>query len=60
VPLLTLSFWSRDWIGWWCMVPIVLSLVLIVQAAKAWYIDRQVLLFEEMKGRHDEYARWAY
>ncbi len=107
VPLLTLSIWSRDWIGWWCLVPTVASLVserttvatppqfttavlnvtyalqaagvavlayglvrldvvatvagfVIVQATKAWFIDRQVLLFEEMKGRHDEYARWEY
>src|SRR5689334_12163142 len=28
LPLLALSVWSRDWIGWWCLVPIVLSLVL--------------------------------
>jgi hypothetical protein len=136
LPLLAVSIWSRDWIGWWCLVPIVLSLVfmmvnpllfakprstrnwasrgvfgervwserttvavperfttgplnatyafqavgaavlgyglarldvvatvagiVIVQAAKAWYIDRQVLLYEEMKGRHPQYASWEY
>lgn len=27
VPLLVLSIWSRDWIGWWCLIPIGLSLV---------------------------------
>jgi hypothetical protein len=131
-----LSIWSRDWIGWWCLVPIVLSLVfmmvnpklfpkprstrhwtsksvfgervwsertsvavpaqfsvgplnatyvfqaagaallayglvrlnvidtvagiVILQVAKAWYLDRQVLLYEEMKGRHAPYADWEY
>jgi hypothetical protein len=27
LPLLALSIWSRDWIGWWCLVPVALSLV---------------------------------
>lgn len=136
LPLLALSVWSRDWIGWWCLVPLVLSVVfmmvnpllfarprstrnwasrgvfgervwaernavpvpgqftagplratyviqtvglavlvyglvrldvvdtvagvVILQAAKAWYIDRQVLLYEDMKGRHPQYAAWEY
>ena len=136
LPLLALSIWSRDWIGWWCLVPIVLSLVfmmvnpllfpkprstrnwaskgvfgervwsqrntvpvpaqfnpkvlrvtyaiqtvgaaalvyglvrfdliatitglVILQSAKAWYIDRQVLLYEDMKQRNAEYASWEY
>ncbi|MDI6104579.1 hypothetical protein QLQ12_38915 [Actinoplanes sp. NEAU-A12] len=136
LPLLALSIWSRDWIGWWCLAPVVLSLVfmminpvlfprprstrnwasrgvfgervwserttvavpdqfnarvlavtyaiqlvgavvltyglvrldavdtvagiIILQAAKAWYIDRQVLLFEDMKTRHEPYAAWEY
>lgn len=136
LPLLALSIWSRDWIGWWSVVPVVLSLVfmmvnpllfpkprstrnwasrgvfgervwsqrtsvavpaqftpqvlrvtyaiqaagavafgyglvrldviatltglVILQTAKAWYIDRQVLLFEDMKQRHAEYAAWEY
>jgi hypothetical protein len=34
--------------------------LVILQTAKAWYIDRQVLLFEDMKDRHPEYARWEY
>ena len=38
----------------------VLSGVLITQLAKAWYLDRMVLLFEEMKGRNAEYAKWEY
>ena len=25
LPLIALSIWSRDWIGWWCVVPLVLS-----------------------------------
>jgi hypothetical protein len=30
LPLLTLAVWSRDWIGWWCLVPIVLLVVWLV------------------------------
>ena len=30
LPLLALSIWSRDWIGWWSLVPIALSLVFMV------------------------------
>jgi hypothetical protein len=32
--------------------------LLLLQVAKAWYIDRQVLLFEDMKNRHQPYADW--
>jgi hypothetical protein len=39
--------------------PTVLGL-LIVQGGKLWYIDRMVLLFEEMKTQDAEYARWEY
>ncbi len=136
LPLLALSIWSRTWIGWWCTVPLVLSIIfmmvnpllfpkprstrhwasrsvfgervwsertavpvppqftsgalnatyaiqlagavlltyglvrldvvdtiaglVIMQTAKAWYLDRQVLLFQEMKGRHPQYAEWEY
>lgn len=137
LPLLAASIWSRDWIGWWSLVPIALSLVfmvvnpmlfpkprstknwaskgvfgervwadrntveipdqfrnspvvnatylfqtvgmavlayglvelelldvvtglVIVQCAKAWFIDRMVLLFEDMKTRNPEYAAWEY
>ncbi len=30
LPLLALSIWSRDWIGWWSLVPVVLTLVFMV------------------------------
>jgi hypothetical protein len=137
LPLLALSAWSRDWIGWWWLVPFALSLVFMVvnpllfpepastrnwaskgvfgervwadrttvelpeqfrtsrvpavatavqvvglavlvwglveldllvtlagmvitQTAKAWYLDRMVLLFEDMKTRRAEYAGWEY
>ena len=30
LPLLAVSVWSRDWIGWWSLVPIGLSLVFMV------------------------------
>ena len=136
LPLLALSIWSREWIGWWCLIPIELSLVwmvvnplffkepsstknwasrgvlgervwtegsrssfppeflsrvptvttafqivgiiilvyglvfldpvatvtgvLVAQLAKLWFIDRMVLLFDAMKTRDTEYARWDY
>ena len=39
--------------------PTVLG-VLIVQGGKLWYIDRMVLLFEEMKTQDPEYASWEH
>jgi hypothetical protein len=32
--------------------------VLLAQTAKAWFIDRMVLLYEDMKARRPEYAAW--
>lgn len=26
LPIIVLAFWSRIWIGWWCLIPIILSL----------------------------------
>jgi hypothetical protein len=137
VPLLVVSIWSREWIGWWSLVPVALSLifmmvnpllfsrprstrnwaskcvfgeriwadrnkveipdqfarsqvpnvtyafqvfglavmayglvvldplaavtgVVIVQLAKFWFLDRMLLLFEDMKARRPEYATWEY
>jgi Family of unknown function (DUF6653) len=136
LSLLALSIWSRDWIGWFSLIPVVLSLVwmmlnpllfprprstknwaskgvfgeriyadrnaveipkqfksrvpdvanalaaiglillayglitlrvlpvvagvFIANLAKLWYLDRMVLLFEDMKGRSAEYAGWEY
>jgi hypothetical protein len=137
LPMLAVSVWSREWIGWWCIVPVALSLVFLVvnpvlfatprstrnwaskgvfgeriwadrnqvsppdqflktrvptvtyaiqtiglavliwglvrldviatvaglvimQTAKAWFIDRMVLLYEDMKSSHPEYAVWEY
>ncbi|MEJ2888121.1 DUF6653 family protein [Actinomycetospora aeridis] len=34
--------------------------VLFCQCAKAWYLDRTVLLFEDMKTRDPHYAAWEY
>ena len=36
----------------------VVSGLLVTQVAKAWFIDRMVLLFEDMKARDPEYAGW--
>ena len=136
VSLVALAVWSRDWIGWYSLIPIVASLVwmylnprlfgvpastrnwaskgvfgeriwadrrslpipaqftsrvpnlanayscigllplayglvafdvwlvvagiVIVHGAKLWYIDRMVLLFEDMKQRHPDFASWEY
>jgi hypothetical protein len=38
----------------------VLSGLVIAQTAKAWYIDRMVLLYEDMKTRNPEYAAWEH
>ena len=38
----------------------VVSGLLVTQAAKAWFIDRMVLLFDDMKSRVPEYAAWDY
>jgi hypothetical protein len=136
LSLIALSVWSRDWIGWLCVIPIGLSLVwmmvnpllfppprstrnwaskgvlgeriwaergrvelppqftttvpnvanvyaglglgllayglvdlrlvpvlaglVIAHGGKLWYLDRMVLLFEDMKSRDAEYARWEF
>ena len=136
LPMLALSIWSRDWIGWWSLILITLSVVFLMtnpllfppprstrnwaskgvfgervyanraeveippqyqsrvpvvanaisavgmgtlayglvvlnplavvaalviqQTAKSWYIDRMVLLYEDMKARDPEYAHWEH
>ncbi len=32
----------------------------LAPAAKAWYLERMVLLFDDMKTRHREYSAWEY
>lgn len=27
LPIIVLAFWSRIWIGWWCLIPGILSLL---------------------------------
>ena len=136
VSLIAIAVWSRDWIGWYCVIPIVATVVwtwlnprlfgiptstrnwasksvlgervwterhttpipdqftsrmpnlanaysglgvallvyglvaldpwlsiagiLIVHGGKLWYLDRMVLLFEDMKQRNSTYATWEY
>jgi hypothetical protein len=38
----------------------VASGLVIGKSSKAWYLDRMVLLFDDMKTRHPEYAAWEY
>ena len=94
LPLPVASTWSRVWLGWWCIVPLLLSViwlfinpiffasprststlvygliafdavatvtgVLIAEGGKLWYLDRMALLFDEVKPRRPEVARWEY
>jgi hypothetical protein len=34
--------------------------ILVTSLGKLWYIDRMVLLFEDVKHRNAEYAKWEY
>jgi hypothetical protein len=38
----------------------VVAGIVILRCAKAWFIDRMVLLFEDMKTRNAEFASWEY
>jgi hypothetical protein len=38
----------------------VLAGLVLGQTAKAWYLDRMVLLYEDMKARNSEYAAWEH
>jgi hypothetical protein len=38
----------------------VLAGILIVSGGKLWYLDRMVLLYEDMKGRDPQYRAWEY
>jgi hypothetical protein len=38
----------------------VVTGVVIAQLAKVWFLDRMVLLYEDMKARRPEYAEWEY
>ncbi len=136
LSLMALSIWSREWIGWYCLIPIALSVIwmmvnpllfkepkstknwaskavlgeriysdrtaveipeqfrsrvpnvanaystigmvslayglvaldvlaviagiVIVHGGKLWYLDRMVLLFDDMKARRAEYAVWEF
>jgi hypothetical protein len=56
-----MAFWVYgllvlDHIG---LVAVVAGLV-IVQCAKAWCLDRMVLLFEQLKSLRSDYAGWEY
>ena len=39
---------------------VVVCGVVLTQLAKVWYLDRMVLLFDDMKTRKPEYAAWEY
>ena len=137
LSLIALAIWSREWIGWWCLIPVGLAVtwmminpllfseprstrnwasksvlgeriwadrttveipeqfrspvptnvanvlaglgivlmiyglvsfdllatvagVFIAHLGKLWYLDRMVLLFDDMKHRDPEIAKWEY
>jgi len=39
---------------------LVLAGIVIVHGGKLWYLDRMVLLFDDMKLHNAEYASWEY
>ena len=39
---------------------LVVAGLVIAHGGKLWYLDRMVLLFDDMKHRNAEYARWEY
>jgi len=41
-------------------LPSTIAGILITSTGKAWYIDRMVLLFEDVKHRNAQYASWEY
>ena len=41
-------------------VKLVVAGVVVVHGGKLWYLDRMVLLFEDMKQRHPKCASWEY
>ena len=41
------------------MLPVVAGIA-IVDGGKMWYLDRMVLLYEDMKSRRADYADWEY
>ena len=41
-------------------LPTTIAGILVTSVGKAWYIDRMVLLFEDVKHRNAEYAKWEY
>jgi len=41
-------------------LPSTIAGILITSTGKAWYLDRMVLLFEDVKHRNAEYASWEY
>jgi hypothetical protein len=46
-------------LGWTGLLAVATGMA-IVQCAKAWYLDRMVFLFEDMKSRNPEHAAWEY
>lgn len=136
LSLIAVAIWSRDWIGWYCLIPISLAAawmmlnprvfgvptstrswaskavfgeriwseresvgipdqftsrvpmlanaygciglalltyglialdvwlvvagIVVVHGAKLWYLDRMVLLFDDVKQRRPDYANWEY
>ena len=59
IPAVLRAFAKTNEIITSLMLNYVAGLVL-TQTAKAWYIDRMVLLFDDVKDSDPEYARWDY
>ena len=61
-----LRFWAISRVAFLAYGLVTLTLLptlaglLIVHGGKLWYLDRMVLLFEDMKTRSARYAAWEY
>ncbi len=44
LPFIVLSFWSREWLGWWCLIPAGISLL--------WMFFNPVFFKKPLSTRH--------
>ncbi len=66
---LILAVWSRVWLGWYSLIPIILLIIwtlvnpvifpigtIFIYLAKMWFLNRMVWVYMEMK-HHPEYRQ---
>lgn len=73
LPFLTLAIWSRDWLGWWCLLPLMAALFWIWWNPRAFAapvstdswaahgtFGERVFLNRHRVSIPDHHARWAH